>query len=237
MARYISLHPESQYTFRPNDFYRAQWSFLPDQERARIIATQLTYLEFHEWLDKNLRYHSPPESKRLPLEFDVKEGFVRTDVLLYGSICEAALYAVAKKVFDSQTTPKPPDNLLAAFETSEQKIVHLGDQTFTMEGDSPRTGCKIGMCFTKKTRKKDRDISFDNLIKAARSIGAIDDHLEKRLHALREARNTIHLGIQIAHRQKTGGRFYGPDRDTAKQVTEEMRKQLASYCKTQSLTA
>jgi hypothetical protein len=164
----------------------------------------------------------------------VKEGLVRTDVLLYGSICEAALYAVTKKVFDTNTTtPKPPDNLLAAFETSEQRIVHLGNQAFTMEGDSPRTGCKIGMCFTKKTLKKDRAITFDNLIKAARSIDAIDDHLEKKPDKLREARNTIHLGTQIAHRQARGGRFYGPDRDTAKQATEEMRKQLASYCRTQ----
>ena len=238
MARYfISLHPENQYTFQTNDFYRARWSFLPDKERVKFIATQLTYLEFHEWLDKNLRHHSRPESeRRLPLEFDVKEGFVRTDVLLYGSICEAALYAVAKDVFDSKTTPKHAD-LLAAFETSEQKTHHLGNQTLTVQGHSPCISGKIGICYPKVTRKSDTKITFESLIKAAKSINAIKPDVAAKLDKLREARNTIHLGVQIAQRQATGARFYGPDRETAKQVTEEMRKQLFLFCKTQSLTA
>ena len=232
MARYISLHPENQYPFQTNSFYYARWSFLPDKERIKIIGAQLTYLEFHEWLANNLGHQSRPESEPLPLVLDVAEGFVRTDVLLYGSICEAALYAVAKAFLNSKP-PKIPADLFAAFITSEEKIIPFGKQTFTMEGTN--TSGKIGMCVTKRNLKKDTAITFDSLIKAARSIDAINDTLAESLHALREARNTIHLGAQIKRRQT--GRFYGRDRDTAKQVTEEMRVQLASYCKTQSLTA
>ena len=232
MARYISLYPENQYEFQTNNFYYARWSFLPDQERIKIIGAQLTYLGFHEWLANNLGHHSRPESEPWSLILDVAEGFVRTDVLLYGSICEAALYAVAKAFLNSNP-PEITADLFAAFMTSEEKIIPFGKQIFTMEGTSIRG--KIGMCVTKRTQKKDTAITFDSLIKAARSINAIDDALAKRLHALREARNTIHLGAQIKQRQT--GRFYGPDRETAKQVTEEMRKQLALYCKTQSLTA
>jgi hypothetical protein len=233
MARYISLHPESQYTFQTNSSYSSRWNFLSDQQRVKIIAAQLTYLEFHEWLDNNLRHRDPHESELWSLAFDVAEGFVRTDVLLYGSICEAALYAVAKKVVDSNTTTQKPPHLLAAFQTSEQKIHHLGKQTLTLKGNPEGITGKIGICYPKETPKSDSKITFDSLIKAARAINAIDAPLEKRLHVLREARrNTIHLGALITQRQK--GRFCAQDRDTAKQVTEETRSQLASYCKTQT---
>jgi hypothetical protein len=233
MARYIFIHPENQYTFRPNSSYYARWRFLPDKERAKIIAAQLTYLDFHEWLSNNLRHHTRPdlrESDPSPLVFDVAEGFVRTDVLLYAAICEAALYAVAKKAFDSATTTPKPAYLLGAFLTSEEKIRSLGSQTFTLEGDSPRKGCKIGICYTKVTRKSDSTVTFDSLIKAARAINAINADLEPKLHTLRKARNTIHLGEHIARRQEIPGRFYQADRETARQVVEEMRSQLASYC-------
>jgi hypothetical protein len=234
MARYISIYPETQYEFQTNTFYYARWNFLPDKERVNIIVAQLTYLEFHEWLANNLRHHTRPdprESNPSKLVFDVAEGFVKTDVLLYAAICEAALYVVAKASLKSNKDKEMAADLLAAFLTCDQKIVPLSKQTFTMEGTN--ISGKIGMCFTKPSIKKDSTITFDSLIKAARSIDAIKPDLAEKSDKLRKARNTIHLGEHIARRQATGGRFNEPDRQTAKQVTEEMRVQLASYCNTQ----
>ena len=214
MPHTIFIHPEKQYTFRQNISYEQPWNFLPDKQRRKVIAEQLTYLQFHEWLFTNLRQTDkaqPTASDLNEVRFHVREGFFRTDVLLYASICEAALYVVAKEVFDSKTTTQKPEDLLAAFQTSEQKIIHLGKQTFTTEGDTRHPGCKIGYCYPKEPRKKsDSQISFDSLIKAARSIDAIDDTLEKRLDELRDARNTIHLGTQIARKPK--GPFDEQDR-------------------------
>jgi hypothetical protein len=161
------------------------------------------------------------------LRFHVAEGFFRTDVLLYASICEAALYVVAKDFFNSNKQ-KPPD-LRAAFETSVDTTTPLNDKTFTLIGSSALISGKIKICSKKVIRKKDRDISFDSLIKAARAIDAIDDDLEQKIDALREARNTIHLAAHIARKQAEPRPFAESDRQQAKQVVEQLRVQLSSY--------
>jgi len=53
--RTIGIYPINRYDFRRNAEYRAQWDFLP-KARAKVIAEQLTYLDFHEWLMNNLRH-------------------------------------------------------------------------------------------------------------------------------------------------------------------------------------
>ena len=83
---------------------------------------------------------------------DVREGFVRTDVLLYGSICEAALYVVAKDSFRFEHDKKACGSS-CCFPDFRKKILPLGNQTFTLEGDTPHPGCKIGFCYTKEPRK------------------------------------------------------------------------------------
>lgn len=87
--------------------------------------------------------------------------------------------------------------------------------------------------FQNVTPKKDRAITFDSLIKAARSTDASDNGLETKLDKLREARNTIHLGAHIARKQKEPRAFGRQDRKEAKEVMEEMRLQLASCYKPQ----
>ena len=97
MPRTIGLYPENRYTFRTNESFRQEWSFLPDNEKMAIIATQLTYLAFHGWLKSNLRHalqEVPEPNQWSELVFDVDEGFHRTDLLLFASICEAALNCV-----------------------------------------------------------------------------------------------------------------------------------------------
>src|SRR5882724_1812875 len=99
--RSIGISPHTRYTFRPNQSYRDEWDFLPSS-RAKVIATQLTYLDFHEWLMNNLRHageREPDEGAWSPLGLSVAEGFYKTDVLLYASICEAALFAVLRSVY------------------------------------------------------------------------------------------------------------------------------------------
>ena len=94
--RTIGIWPQTRYDFLSNAHYRLPWNFLPS-ERAKVIAEHLTYLEFHEWLMDNLRHATqldpePPDWS--PLGLSVAEGFFKTDVLLYASICEAAIYTL-----------------------------------------------------------------------------------------------------------------------------------------------
>jgi hypothetical protein len=104
MDRDIFIYPVRSYSFRTNSSYRDKWLFLPNLERRAVIAEQLTYLEFHECLFEHL-WHTlepkPSASDLSRLGLHVAEGFFRTDILLYASLCEAALYVVAKDVFDS----------------------------------------------------------------------------------------------------------------------------------------
>lgn len=105
MPHKIFIYPKNQYTFRLNISYEQPWNFLPDSRRRKVIAEQLTYLEFHEWLFRNLRQTDkakPTASDLNEVRFHVREGFFRTDVLLYASICEAALMSLRKK-FSNRT--------------------------------------------------------------------------------------------------------------------------------------
>ena len=81
-GRTIGIYPQTRYHFRSNASYRGPWDFLPN-ERAKVIAEQLTYLEFHEWLMNNLRHareHEPRNGEWLPLGLTVAEGFYKTDL-------------------------------------------------------------------------------------------------------------------------------------------------------------
>jgi hypothetical protein len=83
-GRTIGIYPQTRYHFRSNASYRGPWDFLPN-ERAKVIAEQLTYLEFHEWLMNNLRHareHEPRNGEWLPLGLTVAEGFYKTDLRL-----------------------------------------------------------------------------------------------------------------------------------------------------------
>ena len=67
MARTIGLYPTDRYEFKTNAAYREKWSFLPGKERLGIIASQLTYLEFHAWLKDNLRHAFPEKPPVAPV--------------------------------------------------------------------------------------------------------------------------------------------------------------------------
>ena len=91
--RTVLIYPKINYEFKENNFYKQEWDFLPDKSQVAIIATQLTYLEFHEWIHKNIRTTTDvsDSSTYCKLHGDINEGFVRTDILLYGTICETAI--------------------------------------------------------------------------------------------------------------------------------------------------
>jgi len=99
MANDLAMMPSTRWS--DNQFNTQKWDFLP-RSRAKVIAEQLTYLDFHEWLMNNLRHSSEPQPNAAAwssLGLTVAEGFYKTDVVLYASICEVALYAVLRSVY------------------------------------------------------------------------------------------------------------------------------------------
>jgi len=93
--RTIGIWPQTRYDLLSNAHYRLPWNFLPS-ERAKVIAEHLTYLEFHEWLMDNLRHATQldPEPPGLVAARFKRSRRLLQNVLLYATICEAAIYTV-----------------------------------------------------------------------------------------------------------------------------------------------
>jgi hypothetical protein len=230
MARTIGLHPHSQYEFRTNASYRKEWNWLPDQQRSDIIATQLTYLDFHGWLKENLK-HSAESNPTLhqwnELVFDIDEGFHRTDILLFASICEAALHAVLYHYYQRDAV-NAHNALKRCYEKREEVFLALNVSEFEMVGASTPTSGTLGLRKTNVTPLSDSEIKFVNLIRAGEEIGVFGNSLRLRLDALRDDRNTIHLAQHLRIQNKDG-KFTRTDRDAAKLVTEDLRVALSAY--------
>jgi hypothetical protein len=143
MERIIGLHPTDRYKFKTKSSYREKWAFLPDKERRNIIASQLTYLEFHAWLKDNLKHVVPEQLEAANwsvLVFDIDEGFHRTDILLYASVCEAALHTVLHAIYQKDTVTAHAA-LKRCYEKTEDSCVPLNVAHFEMQGaKSPTIG-------------------------------------------------------------------------------------------------
>lgn len=230
MPRTIGLHPQSEYEFRTNASYRAEWNWLPDQQRCNIIATQLTYLDFHGWLKENLKHSAeliPTHYQWNDLVFDVDEGFHRTDILLFASICEAALHAVLSHYYQRDAV-NAHNALKRCYEKREEVFVTLNVSEFEIVGGTTPISGTLGLRKTNITPVSDTEIKFVHLIRAGEEIGVFGNPLRLRLDALREDRNTIHLAkhLQIQHQD---GAFTRADREAAKLVTEDLRIALSAY--------
>jgi len=130
--RKIIIHPQKNYYFKPNSAYKNEWNFLPDPDRIAIIGTQLTYLDFHGWLHHNIRTTDDPRSEPssyTKLQFDVSEGFIRTDILLYAAICETAIYTAVKHAYDNKSD-STPQSVINCFEAIEKKPVQISNELF-----------------------------------------------------------------------------------------------------------
>ena len=226
--RTIGIYPaRTRYNFRSNESYRERWNFLP-RARAKVIAEQLTYLDFHEWLMNNLRHateHEPENGQWLSLGLTVAEGFYKTDVLLYASICEAALYAVLRSAYSNQ-------GILAhqavkdCFRKVEDRFHSICDHEVRM----PATNQSGRLClrFKRETPLSASEIKFTSLIKAGQAIGIYGADLTAGLDRLRDDRNTIHLAKQI-ERNKQRLAFTALDRRRAKNTTEKLRLALKVF--------
>jgi hypothetical protein len=229
--RTVGIYPEKRYAFRSNASYRAPWNFLP-HERASVIAEHLTYLDFHEWLMDNIRHASqlePEADQWSPLGLSVAEGFYKTDVLLYASICEAALNAVLHSVYshDEARAPQAVKDCFCTIEDCFEKIsnykasVNLRGSTVT--GD---------VCLYFPREKTVSETKFASLIRAGKAIAIYDVNFEQRLDRLRDDRNTIHLANQIERNNQLRG-FKPSDRTRAKKITEELRVKLRDFVESQ----
>ncbi len=231
--RIIGIHPEKRYNFRSNASYRQTWAFLPTQ-RAKAIAEQLTYLDFHEWLMENLRHASPidpDEHDWSSLVFSVAEGFYKTDVLLYASICEAALFSVLHSVFayDADSAHQVVRDCFRRVEDRFHKIT-AHSASLSLPGNVV-TG-NLCVRFTHESTISDSEVKFASLIRAGEAIGIYDAAFRRRVDTLREDRNTIHLAKQI-ERQNQRRAFDAPDRARAKKTTEDLRLALQHYVEQQ----
>jgi hypothetical protein len=139
--RTVGIYPQTRYDFLPNATYHVPWNFLP-YERAKVIAEHLTYLAFHEWLMDNLRHATqhepePPDWSRLGLS--VAEGFFKTDVLLYASICEAALYT-ALHLVHSHEGARAHQAVKDCFRTIEDRFHKISSYKASMNIQGNVTG-------------------------------------------------------------------------------------------------
>jgi hypothetical protein len=226
----IGIYPQKRYTFRTDASYRAQWNFLP-HKRADVIAKQLTYLEFHEWLMNNIRHaaeHQPQHADWHPLGLSVAEGFYKTDVLLYASICEAALHAVLSSLYLANKAEADPA-VKECFCRVEDRFRRITDHETSISFSA--TDIASGhLCVGFKSDKEipGREVNFNSLIKAGEAISLYDSSFCGELDWLRDQRNTIHLAKQVERNNQRKG-FDASDRARAKKTTEDLRAILQSF--------
>ncbi len=235
--RTIGLYPNQRFKFLTDDHYRTPWRFLPHFDRVRIIGQQLTYLAFHEWLTDNLRHSNkatPERDDRSELVFHVAEGFFKTDVLLYASICEAALHSVLHRLFVLKGFSAHND-LKACFEKVHHKHHPLCKSRIKAFIDpAPKTGT-LALVWERTKPLADSEIQFVSLIAAGESVGIYGTALRNRLNTLRDDRNAIHLANQIKRRQERSS-FTPSDRKRAKKLTEDLRFALEKFVSERHLT-
>lgn len=229
----IGIYPEKRYTFRSNASYREPWAFLPNQ-RAKVIAEQLTYLDFHEWLMENLRHATPLEPDEddwSSLVFSVAEGFYKTDVLLYASICEAALFSVLHSVF-AYEADSVHQAVRDCFRRVEDRFHKITGHEISLKLPTNVVTGQLGVGFTHETTVSDSEVKFASLIRAGEAIGIYDAAFRRRLDILRDERNTIHLAKQIERHNQL--RAFNPsDRARAKTTTEDLRLALQHFVEQQ----
>lgn len=221
--RRVIVSPNYNYDFKPNADYETMWNFLKDDDRKKIIAAQLTYLEFHGWLHANIRTSIADSKKGEEIFADVAEGFVRTDLLLYGAVCEAALFDAISWNF-SIKNDEADEKVKKCFTRVESKKLILNKAVFKMQGSSSNDGH-----LTLYWEKAKNDLScatFNSLIEAGNVLNIYDDSFKTRLHNLRKDRNTIHLSEQINRKKKNKYQFNASDRRRARQITDELRQRL-----------
>ena len=177
----------------------------------------------------NNLYHAldPDEDDWRPLLSSVAEGFYKTDVLVYASICEAALHSILYKHFGLKGDAAD-QAVKDCFLRVEDRFPEVSGQALSL-GSPPHTVTgRLCLHFTRETPLSSSEVKFASLIKAGEAIGIYDSALQRRLDALRQDRNTIHLAKHV-ERSKQGREFRDADRTQAKKATEDLRRELYRF--------
>jgi len=234
----LLLHPEDTYDFKFNAKYREEWNCIVNEEYRKVIAQQLTYLNFHEWLFNNLKYEEY-EGVYEQLKFHVEEGFYKSDILIYASICELALFDVLEHKY-KQDKGSMPSKALECFEKKTDDYVSLDGKKVTVElGKDNIVTSNLYVLGKKNVQVKDRDRHFDMLIKGCLALNVYDSDFYNRLDALRGWRNNIHLTAQVNSKKKNSTEFFfnSDKREEAKQITNELKSQIEAFYLTCSIAA
>ena len=219
---------EEFFEFHTNEYFAKEWKFLPDAKVVDVIATQLSYLSFHDWIGATLKtvdteageLRSRPKSLYGP----VGEGFHRTNVLLYAAICEGALNCALAHAFSRR--PNDPA-LIDCFQMDDVKYVEACSVILT----SSMLAEPSKLCFRHTKKKRKTIIDFKDFIQTALKASAIEATLSTRLEKLRELRNTIHLAKLTAHKEAKN-QFHSAHTKAAKEVVDQLRVQLKKYLAT-----
>src|SRR5207248_651494 len=150
-----------------------------------------------------------------PLVLSIAEGFFKTDVLLYASICEAALYTVLHSVYTNDQGAHQA--VKDCFRTIEDSLHKISNYKASMNIQGNVTG---ELCLRVTREEPISEPKFTSLIRAGKAIGIYDANFERRLDTLRDDRNTIHLANQIERNNAALRGFNKLDRTRAKKLTE-----------------
>jgi len=217
----------NEYDFLTDYDYEKRWGFLKDKDRTYYIGRQLTYLNFHEFLFNNIRTGNPPNKI---LFGNVAEGFIRTDIILYASICETALLDVIwwEHIRFGNIAPACVRKLLTI---KEQKKTKLSNNLFTFnDKDKGSVTGEIVFVWEVEKESNHEELPFEKLIEACQDLNVIGNELGKELHKLRHHRNTIHGTMHIKRRRKSQV-YQVSDRENAKCITEVLRLAIDDWYK------
>ena len=169
----------------------------------------------------------PDKDDWRPLFSTVAEGFYKTDVLLYASICEAALHWTLHKHYDlmGDAADQAVKDCFLRVKTRFSKV---SKQALSMGSPPDTVTSCLYLHSTCEKPLSNSELSFNSFIKAGGAIGIYDGALQRRLDALRQDRNTIHLAKHVERRGQ-GREFRDLDRTRAKRTTEDLRRKLERF--------
>jgi hypothetical protein len=108
----------------------------------------MSYVQFHEYLIKNLKNETNYGWK--PVWLDVGEGLYKTVILHYASVVELVLFTLAEQHYDSNKS-KSPDGVLACFKRTDRKYQVFSSRKIRVDDDNQHT--KLYTC-----RERDLDV-------------------------------------------------------------------------------
>jgi hypothetical protein len=134
---------QDDYDFPTNDSLRDPWIDLDDEPSLKIIGQIMSYVQFHEYLIKNLKNETNYGWK--PLWLDVGEGLYKTVILRYASIVELVLFTLAEQCYQTQGN-ESPDCVLACFKRTDRRYYEFSSKKVRVELNQCNLDTKLYGC-------------------------------------------------------------------------------------------